>query len=205
MRLSTTLMTTAIVASALLAATAASANTIVGSIWENQPVAAGNAIPSNVPTTTADVTFSAPGPLNFASGGLYTIGEFLASGGGSTILTGASHLGDTLMNTIFDFKGFVTVANGDVFTSGHDDGLTLIIGGTTVLSAPGPTSFAITSSTYTGPSATLPFELVYGECCGAPANLSISLPFVSPVPEPATLALLGASLTGLGLIRRRRA
>ena len=205
MRLSTTFLTTAIVAGSLLAATAASANTIVGSIWENQPVAAGNAIPSNVPTTTADVTFSAPDPLNFASGGLYTIGEFLASGGGSTILTGASHLGDTLKSTIFDFKGFVTVANGDVFTSGHDDGLTLIIGGTTVLSAPGPTGFATTSSTYTGPTATLAFELVYGECCGAPANLSISLPFVSPVPEPATLALLGASLTGLGLIRRRRA
>jgi len=33
----------------------------------------------------------------------------------------------------------VTMANGETFTVGHDDGLTLIINGVTVVNAPGPT------------------------------------------------------------------
>lgn len=181
------------------------ANTVTGSIWESDPTGAGNATIANVPGTTPDVTFSAPStPLSFASGGAYTIGEFLASGG-ATILTGASHAGDTLLNTLFDFKGFVTVATGDSFTVGHDDGLTLVIGGLTVINVPGPTAFVVTTDTYTGPSGTLPFELVYGECCGSPADLSISLPLVTPTPEPLTLGLFGLGLVGLGMVRRRKA
>ncbi len=123
-------------ASIVIAAPAQAANTVTGSIWENQAAASQNAIPGNVPGTPADVTFATVAPINFASGGLYTIGEFLGSGNGSTILTGSSHLGDSLVNTIFDFKGTVSVTNGQQFTAGHDDGLTLTIGGQTVINAP---------------------------------------------------------------------
>jgi hypothetical protein len=199
----------ALIASAGLA----QANTITGSIWENDPTGAGNATPANVPLTTPNVTFSVVGPLDFQSGPLYTIGEFLASGPNpSTVFTGAGQLGNTLDNTIFDFQGQVTVTNGQTFTAGHDDGLTLTIGGVTVISAPGGTSFVNTTETYTGPSGTFAFNLVYGECCGAPAALAIDLPLIGgsvqgQTPIPAALPLFA---TGLGLFggaagwRRRR-
>lgn len=93
--------------------------------------------------------------------------------------------------------GVVTVTTGETFTAGHDDGLTLTIGGIPVISAPGPTSFVLTTETYTGPSGTLPFQLVYGECCGAPAALSISLPLETVTPEPSSFILAGVALLGL--------
>ena len=120
----------------------AMANTVEGSIWEfpNDTVP-GNAIPANVPATTPDVTFTTQSPINFESGPLYTIGEFLSSEPGTNVLTGAGKLGDTLDDTLFNFTGTVSVTNGESFTAGHDDGLTLIIGGVTVIDAPGGTGF----------------------------------------------------------------
>src|SRR5580692_11425782 len=72
---------------ALFSFSVAHAATVTGSIWENDPTGAGNATPANVPLTTPNVTFSVNSPINFASGNLYTIGEFLSSGG-ATVLTG---------------------------------------------------------------------------------------------------------------------
>ena len=191
----------------MLLISSAEAGTVTGSIWENDVTGAQNATPANVPATTPDVTFSTVTPINFHSGGLYTIGEFLASGSGSTILTGAGELGHTLDNTIFNFVGMVSVTNGETFTAGHDDGLTLIIDGITVINAPGGTSFVNTTDTYTGPTGTFAFQLVYGEAFGAPAGLAISLPLESPpsgVPEPSTIGLGSLGLLGLfGFAKRR--
>jgi PEP-CTERM motif len=181
---------------------AAYANVATGSIWENDSTGAGDATPGNVPTTTPDVTFDVTTPINFASGGLYTIGEFLSSGG-ATVLTGTGELGNTLDNTIFDFTGHVSVTTGETFTVGHDDGLTLVIGGLTVIDAPFGTSFVNTTETYTGPSGNLAFQLVYGECCGAPAGLSISLP-LNGVPEPSTWAMMALGFAGLGFAGYRK-
>jgi hypothetical protein len=180
---------------ALLAfSSAASANTVLGSLWENEPV---NATPGNVPGTTPDVTFTVNSPFTFTSGGAYTIGEFLASAG-ATPLTGFLKLGDTLNNTIFNFTGQVTVTTGQTFTVTHDDGLTLIINGITVIDEPGPTSPVTDTHTYTGASGTFSFQLVYSEVQGPPAELQISLPLQSAVPEPSTWAMMIIGFAGLG-------
>jgi hypothetical protein len=86
-----------------------------------------------------------------------------------------------------------------MFTVTHDDGLTLIIGGIDLGFNPGPTAPTVNTATYTGPSGTFAFELVYGECCGGPAVLQVDLPFSNtPVPEGgATIAMLGLALIGL--------
>jgi PEP-CTERM motif len=171
----------------------------------------------------ADATFSIPSPTNSACTGTfagdtlcfssavtngYTLGGFIGSSGG-TVLTGSSAaLSHNLDNTVFEFTGSVTVTNGEMFQAGHDDGLQLQIGSDMVINAPGPTGFTTTPATYTGPSGTFSFDLVYGECCGAPAYLGIALPFESPppsVPEPSTLALWAAGLLGLAwAVGRRR-
>jgi hypothetical protein len=94
---------------------------------------------------------------------------------------------------------------------GHDDGLTLIVGGETLINAPGASSFVVTpSAAYSGSASptNVSFELVYGECCGAPAILSATLPLATPttIPEPSSVALFGIGLLAMGVgLKRKRA
>ena len=99
----------------------------------------------------------------------------------------------------------MTVTTGQTFTVTHDDGLTLIIGGVDLGFNPGPTAPVTTTATYTGPSGNLPFQLIYGECCGGPAVLQVDLPFSNTtVPEPGSIVLLGTVLlAGIGALRRK--
>jgi hypothetical protein len=52
-------------------------------------------------------------------------GEFLNSAG-ATVLTGFSHLNDTLNNTIFDIQGSILTGLTQTFSVSHDDGITLL-------------------------------------------------------------------------------
>ncbi len=184
----------------------AQANTVSGDLWHVPDAIAQNAVPANVPGATPDVTFDVLSPFNFSATDA-TVSAWLASSGAFNIVentagTLASLMSNGVISTILDFKGNVSVTNGQTFTVTHDDGLTLIIGGLTVVNVPGPTPPIITTVTYTGPTGNFPFELVYGECCSGPAVLQIDLP-LSRVPEPATMILLGSGLLGLWGARKK--
>jgi hypothetical protein len=187
---------------------AQAANVAVGKLWHVPEATSQNAIPANVPGTTPDVIFSVNAPFNF-SGTNVSVGTWLASSGAFGIAentpgTLASLMDNGTSGTLLDFTGMVTVTNGMTFTVTHDDGLTLIIGGLNLGFDPGPTAPSTSTATYTGPSGTFAFELVYGECCGGPAVLQVDLPFTASVPEPESYALMMAGLAALGFVSRRR-
>ncbi len=202
---------TKVVLPALLMAagiSSASANVITGSLWHVPEAVTLSAVPSSVPGTTPDVTFDVNSPMNFNATGA-TVGTWLGTSGAFNIVentagTLVSLMDNGIVGTMLRFTGFVTVTTGQTFTVTHDDGLTLIIGGLDLGFNDGPTAPVTSTATYTGPSGTFGFDLVYAECCGGPAVLQIDLPFSNqPVPEPATMALLGLGLAGLGWSRRK--
>ena len=186
-------------------------NVITGDLWRVPDGTAANAIPANVPATAPDVTFDVNSPLSFSGTPIQT---FLNSGGAFNITentpgTLTSLISDGITGTLIQFTGFVTVTNGQTFTVTHDDGLTLIIGGVDLGFNPGPTAPITTVATYSGPSGTFPFQLVYGECCRGSAVLQVDLPFSNvgggAVPEPASLTLVGCGFLAMkGFAQRKR-
>src|SRR5215831_14480912 len=115
-------------------------------------------------TSNADVTFTTTG-INFHLTGGGTIGAWLA-----TSMFPLTNLLDTspgspIDPTIWEFVGSTSVTSSPLtFTIVHDDGVTFIVNGQTLISI--PLSSATSQGTYTGPSGNVPFDLVFANCCG---------------------------------------
>jgi len=172
---------------------------LTGWFWETSDAAARNAAPSNpVYATPFTDTFTLPGlPISLNptdSSSIYTIGSFLASGGAT--YTG-SHGADPLDDTLFEITGTINVSNGETFTTFHDDGITIVIGGVTVLSNPGPNSLTENTAVWTGGNGPEPIAIYYGECCGPPASLQV-MATASTIPEAPTSAMMLVGFAGLG-------
>jgi PEP-CTERM motif len=111
----------------------------------------------------------------------------------------------------FEFTGQTTSIMELTFTTGsalsgtidHDDGISLYSHGNTTtdllpLSAAAPTAAELTNFSI-GPGT---YDLYYVEANGAPAILDMEV--VAAAPEPASLAMLGVGILGLGFVRRRK-
>jgi hypothetical protein len=181
------------------------AQTITGNLYlvtdrfnaEDPLAVAHHADPAHVPHRAPDVTFLVSSPanklqLNFDSAnyGLQpgTIGLFLSTGPNpASILAGSSTALNTtisvynLSGTLIDFTGPITVTTGEWFRIQHDDGVTFLIGGYTVISSPGGAA-GVHYGQYKGPSGTFPFRLVYAECNGVDARLIVDANADAPPP-----------------------
>jgi hypothetical protein len=184
-----------------------------------------------IQASTPTYVFSYNGPLNWgntnAQGGSntgadllglnYNLAQVTWISGNPSPFTGAptdpfatnplSVQGDSTIS-FFHISGSYSSATPVTGNLTHDDGATLIIGGTTYVSSPGEV-FIDTSPEFTVASAPSPvgFDLYYVEANGAPAVLDLNLSggnLAGPIPEPSTWAMMILGFFGVGLIAYRR-
>ncbi len=190
----------------VLLSAAAQAGTITGSLWKLPDLATYTAGPGSIPVTTPDVVFDAPTPLGFSFTG--TVGGWLGTGGAGGIVentpgTLGSPMSDSVIGTLVNFEGCITISSGDLMEFTHDDGIYFSINGVDQGFLSGPTSPLFESIAYAGPSGTFPFQLVYTENHSGPAVLTSNLELTRCPDGGSTLGLIAGALGTLGMVSRR--
>ena len=177
--------------------------------------------PISFPTMGLDATFTSTSVNWMNPFGPGTLRNFLASNPGTTINTcttatvgavtyncntdvistgTATTQTATTYGQILEISGTENFVSGTTYSITHDDGIVVTLDGAVIISSMVPTPSPITN-TFTA-SGTHNIVIEYAECCGNPAILTSNLPVNFTVPEPGSLALvlLGALLTGGGLL-----
>lgn len=154
------------------------------------------------------------GAINFAindpQGSLTNIGQFLATGGGVTLLDHPSVLGDQLSTTSFGNTTlfvFTGLTGGAIQGSAtHDDGLSILNTDNNLYALHSPIPVASTTEPYNAIPGITHFTIYYVEANGDPADLIIDSErnSILGTPLPAALPLFAGGVGLLGFFGRRR-
>ena len=183
----------------------ARANTIGGVVYCNltDGDAAYTPAPGAAHSGTQCAAFTAT-DISFSGNNANTVGGFLSSGnvlGPVTYLNGFTDA-SSLDLSLFLFTGTAFFTQGQTYSATHDDGTVMMVGDNTVIDYPWRTGVLTNSFTFSDASGNYTFQYDYTEEFGGHTYTTDAT--VSPVPEPASLALCGTGVLFLvGLARRR--